>query len=88
MFDVQAWYVRDVIMGKISLSPDTEIQQDIDKWVARHDELLNPIEQIDFQSDYLRDLFPSIVDCSKIDINLVAQHFKEWEHHKVENILT
>ena len=87
MFDVQAWYVRVVIMGKISLPTDPEIQEDIDKWVAREEKLSNPMEEIDFQSDYLRDLFP-LVDCPKFDIGLVTKHFKEWEHHKVENILT
>ena len=87
MFDVQAWYVRDVIMGKISLPTEPEIQEDIDKWVAREEKLSNPMEEIDFQSDYLRDLFP-LVDCPKFDIGLVTKHFKEWEHHKVDNILT
>ena len=95
MFDVQAWYVRDVIMGEIGLPTDTEqllsrnpfiniLLNEIDKWVAREELLSNPMELIDFQSNYLRDLFP-VVDCPKFDFE---KNFKEWVHHKYENIVT
>ena len=34
MFDCQAWYARDVIMGKIKIPSKSEIEKDINKWVA------------------------------------------------------
>ena len=87
MFDAQTWYVRDVIMGKITLPPSTDTQQDIEKWMTRLEKLSNATEEIEFQSDYMKDLF-LVVDCPKFDIDLVVKHFNEWEHHKHENILT
>ena len=87
MFDAQAWYVRDVIMGKITLPPNADTQQDIEKWLNRLEKLSNATEEIEFQSDYMKDLF-LVVDCPKFDIDLVVKHFNEWEHHKHENILT
>ena len=35
----------------------------------------------------LHDALP-ISDYPKIDFELIRKHFKEWEHHKVEDILT
>ena len=33
MFDCQAWFARDVIMGKIIIPNKSEIEKDINKWV-------------------------------------------------------
>lgn len=35
MFDAQAWYVRDVIMGKIELPSEEERQKDNEDYMAR-----------------------------------------------------
>jgi trimethylamine monooxygenase len=87
MFDAQAWYARDVIMGKIALPPLAEQNQDIDAWVAREEALEDPFQAIDFQTDYMRDLLGA-TDYPFLDVDKVAELFKEWEHHKVEGILT
>ena len=39
MFDCQAWYARDVIMGKSKIPNSTEIEKDINKWVAMEEKL-------------------------------------------------
>jgi len=87
MFDCQAWYARDVIMGKIKLPSDAEIQADIKKWVAEEESLEDPIQMIDFQTEYTKELHAAS-DYPAIDFELIRKHFKEWEHHKEENILT
>ncbi len=87
MFDCQAWYARDVIMGKIKMPTDEEITKDINKWVALEEKLENPDQMIDFQTEYTKELH-KMSDYPKIDFELIRKHFKEWEHHKVENILT
>ncbi|WP_204351269.1 hypothetical protein, partial [Serratia marcescens] len=52
MFDAQAWYARDYIMGKLEL-PSREVQAaDIAKWLSLQDTLTNPFEAIDFQTEY------------------------------------
>tara|TARA_B100001758_G_scaffold125304_1_gene107847 strand:- start:371 stop:694 length:324 start_codon:yes stop_codon:yes gene_type:complete len=42
---------------------------------------------IDFQTEYTKELH-ELSDYPKIDFELIRKHFKEWEHHKVEDIMT
>ena len=44
MFDAQAWYVRDVIMGRIELPSREEMEKDAAQWQAREEALRNPID--------------------------------------------
>ena len=87
MFDCQAWYARDVIMGKIQIPSDSEVEKDINEWVAKEEKLEDPIQMIDFQTEYTKDLHAAS-DYPKIDFELIRVHFKEWEHHKEEDIMT
>ena len=52
MFDCQAWFARDVIMGKIKVPSDSEIEKDINKWVSLEEKLENADQMIDFQTEY------------------------------------
>ncbi len=87
MFDCQAWYARDLIMGKIKMPSDSEIQDDINKWVNKEEKLEDPIQMIDFQTEYTKDLYAA-TDYPDIDFELIRKHFKDWEHHKEEDIMT
>ncbi|TFF17860.1 NAD(P)/FAD-dependent oxidoreductase [Jiella endophytica] len=87
MFDAQAWYARDVVLGRIALPSAEEQAADIAVWRAREEALENPFQQIDFQTDYVRDLLAA-TDYPHLDVDRVAELFKEWEHHKQEGILT
>ena len=87
MFDAQAWYARDVILGRIAM-PSTDTQAtDMEAWRVREEALENPFQAIDFQTEYVRDLL-SATDYPALDVDRVAELFKEWEHHKVEGIVT
>ena len=87
MFDCQAWFVRDVIMNKIKIPSDEDIEKDINKWVSAEEALEDPIQMIDFQTEYTKDLH-SLSDYPAIDFELIRKHFKVWEHHKEEDIMT
>ena len=87
MFDAQAWYVRDIIMGRIGVPSAEEMARDINAWQEREGKLEDPLQEIDFQADYMRDLLQD-VDYPSFDLDLTVEEFKEWEHHKEENILT
>jgi trimethylamine monooxygenase len=87
MFDAQAWYARDVILGRIPLPAPEKRMEDIRAWRAREEKLANAFEAIDFQTEYVRDLL-SATDYPHLDVDMVARLFKEWEHHKMEGILT
>ncbi|WOB44473.1 NAD(P)/FAD-dependent oxidoreductase [Thermoleptolyngbya oregonensis NK1-22] len=86
MFDVQAWYARDVMLGRIALPSYEEMAADIAHWQAREESLANPFEQIDFQKDYIVDLADQ-VDYPSCDWELTTELFKAWEHDKEQSIL-
>lgn len=86
MFDVQAWYARDVMLGRIALPSYEEMAADITQWQAREESLANPFEQIDFQKDYIVNLADQ-VDYPSCDWELTTELFKAWEHDKEQSIL-
>ena len=87
MFDAQAWYARDVLLGRIALPDPAGMKADSERWVAREEALEDAGQMIDFQTDYVRDLLQA-TDYPHLDVDRVAELFKEWEHHKEEGILT
>ena len=86
MFDAQAWYARDLVTGKIALPSKAEMEKEAAAWQAREEALEDPIGDIDFQTDYCKDL------CARLDYGLdfdvACKNFKEWEHDKEHDILT
>ena len=84
MFDCQATFLRDLILGETSLPSHSEIHEDISKWLLREEQLCSIFEMVDFQSDYMRDL----LNYPKFNVDLVCQHFKEWIANRGEDILT
>jgi trimethylamine monooxygenase len=87
MFDAQAWFARDVILGRFDLPSNEWMGGDIKKWVSDEEKLTNPFEAIDFQTEYTRELLRP-TDYPRLDVDRVAELFKEWEHHKAAGILT
>ncbi len=87
MFDVQAWYARDVIMGRIKLPSKDEMQKDSAAWLEREATLADYEQEIWFQGDYVQTLLDQS-DYPKFDVQGINNTFMEWEHHKHENIIT
>ena len=56
MFDAQAWYARDYILGKIKLPSDEEREKDVKLWYDRGQKLTSAVEGIEFQRDFVKDL--------------------------------
>ena len=86
MFDAQAWYVRDLILGRIKLPGEAELKADFDKWRAREETLEDAEKCIWFQGDYVKELIAE-TDYPSFDIEGTNKTFMEWEHHKAENIM-
>ncbi|EDX84076.1 Flavin-binding monooxygenase-like subfamily [Synechococcus sp. PCC 7335] len=86
MFDVQAWYARDVILGHIVLPDAAAMAEDIARWQQREETLKDAFEQIDFQKDYIVELADA-VDYAPCDWDMTVSLFKEWEHDKEHSIL-
>ncbi|KAB1646970.1 NAD(P)/FAD-dependent oxidoreductase [Pseudoclavibacter endophyticus] len=87
MFDAQAWFARDVILGDIELPSAEERRAHMDAWLARFAKLESAADQVRFQADYIRDLIEQ-TDYPMFDLDEVVRIFLAWKHDKQENILT
>jgi len=86
MFDAQAWYVRDIILGRIKLPSADDMRKDWQKWLAREEKLETAEQMIWFQGDYVKELIDA-TDYPSFDIEGVNRTFMEWEHHKMDDIM-
>ena len=87
MFDAQAWYVRDVIMGRIQV-PDRAARDAEEKiWLDREGTLESDEDLIWFQGDYVKELI-GLTDYPTFDVEAVNKTFVAWEHHKHDDILS
>lgn len=87
MFDAQAWYVRDIIMGKITLPASKQDMVDNSlAWRERELTLETAEEMFTFQGDYILELIEA-TDYPTFDIEGVRQTFLEWKHHKKDDIM-
>ena len=86
MFDAQAWYARDVMLGKITLPSLDQMTADTAKWRAREETLQNDHDYIVFQGDYTQTLIDQ-TDYPNFDIKGVNQAFFDWEDTKHHDIM-
>jgi trimethylamine monooxygenase len=86
MFDAQAWYARDVMLGRIKLPSLEEMQAHSRKWREREETLADAEQMIRFQGDYTKELIDQ-TDYPSFDIEATNKTFMEWEHHKEEDIM-
>lgn len=86
MFDAQAWWARDVILGRIAI-PDAAAQKEhFDKWRTREATLASDEDMFRYQGDYIKDLI-STTDYPSFDVDGVCEEFNAWEHNKHESIM-
>ncbi len=87
MFDVQAWWARDVIMGRIDIPDRAAMQADIDARTAGEAALKDDYDCIWYQGDYTKELM-ELTDYPSFDVEGACQAFKEWKGHKKADIMT
>ncbi|MEM7179146.1 MAG: NAD(P)/FAD-dependent oxidoreductase [Pseudomonadota bacterium] len=88
MFDAQAWWVRDAIMGRIKIPADeATLSADVDARVEAEDAVEDDYGAIRYQGDYTRELIDE-TDYPSFDIEAANQAFFEWKKHKKQNIMT
>src|SRR5690606_942202 len=87
MFDAQAWFTRDVMLGRTTLPDAAARQADIDAWGAREEAIADAFDAVDFQTAYVRDLMQR-TDYPGFKAEEVAELLKQWLRDKQENILT
>ena len=86
MFDAQAWFARDIMQGKIKLPNEEQRNDDIKLWMERSAANKNHDDEVDFQTDCVKDLIAA-TNYPSFDLDAVAVLFKQWLKDKDENIL-
>lgn len=84
MFDAQAWWVRDAILGRIRIPQDRAVlEADVARRVAEEDAAESPIR---YQGDYVQELIDE-TDYPSFDVDGACEAFYAWKKHKKENIM-
>ncbi|MCR9107429.1 NAD(P)/FAD-dependent oxidoreductase [Marivita sp. XM-24bin2] len=88
MFDAQAWWVRDAIMGKIDLSKVSkdEMLADVKEREEREEADDDTKYAIRYQADYVKELVAE-TDYPSFDIDGACEAFFEWKKHKSKDIM-
>lgn len=86
MFDAQAWYARDVILGRIKLPTEAAMHDDSAQWRQREEALEGDHAAIEFQSQYTEGL-AALTDYPHMNIQGMNEAFFQWKKHKKENIM-
>jgi trimethylamine monooxygenase len=87
MFDAQAWWVRDAIMGKIEVPADAAaLLADVAAREAREDASDDIKYAIKYQGDYVKELIGE-TDYPSFDVDGACQAFYQWKAHKGQDIM-
>ena len=86
MFDSQAWFARDVIMGRIKLPSLANMRKDSMKWRKREEKLETAEQMIWYQGDNVKELIAA-TDYPSFDIEGTNKTFMAWEHDKAADIM-
>jgi len=87
MFDAQAWWARDVIMGRIAVPDKAAMQADVEDRVTREDANEDDYACIRYQGDYVKELIAE-TDYPSFDVDGANEAFFQWKKHKKQDIMT
>lgn len=87
MFDAQAWWVRDVILGRITLPDSATMEADWKQRQTDEDAIEDDYGCIAYQGAYTGELIDE-TDYPAFDIEAANQAFYGWKKHKKQNIMT
>ncbi len=88
MFDAQAWYIRDIILGYKKIPDKETMRNNIIQWQKIEDDLDGTDNaSIKFQAEYLKYILEQS-NLTRFNIDGVVNCFLEWEENKHKNIMT
>lgn len=87
MFDAQAWWARDVIMGRIALPDEASMQADVEDRVQREDAIEDDYASIRYQGDYVKELIAE-TDYPSFDVDGANEAFFAWKKDKKKGIMS
>ncbi len=88
--DIQAWYVRDVLLHRIALPSKEERLRNASEWQDcenNEDSKLIPNHHIYFMVNYLKDLLASMEDYPSVDLDSATASLLQGRKNKFENII-
>jgi len=88
MMDVQAFFVRDILMGKNKLPSKEDQEAWHAKWLARQSAFTGVKDAIQCQGDYITELMNECSYPKKWDTQKTTNNFFKWIEDKVENVMT
>ena len=88
MFDAQAWYVRDIILGRIKVPDDKAVLlADVAEREAREEASDDTKYAIKYQGAYIKELIAE-TDYPDFDVDGMCKAFFEWKQHKMDGIMS
>ncbi|PRA70197.1 potassium transporter [Pseudomonas sp. MYb187] len=86
MFDAQAWFARDYMLGLKKLPSMAEMQADSARWRAEEEALQTTAQMYEFQGRYIKHLIEQ-TDYPSFDIDAVNRIFLKWKSDKKQDIM-
>ena len=87
MFDAQAWWARDVMLGKIKLPDTKNMEKDVENRQKDEEKLEDANDCIVYQGNYVRELI-SETDYPSFDVDASDNAFIQWKKDKKKGIMT
>ena len=87
MFDAQAWYARDIMLGRIAFPGKNDRAADVVTRIEAEDAIEDDYGAIRYQGDYVRELMAE-TDYPDFDVELSNEAFFQWKKHKKQNIMS
>jgi len=87
MFDAQAWWARDVMMGRIAVPDEAARAADVEARKAGEAAIEDDYGCIDYQGDYTQELINE-TDYPSFDVKGACQAFYKWKKQKKADIMT
>ena len=87
VFNPQAWYVRDIITGRIDV-PDRDTRvSDVEDRIAREDACNDIYDKVRYQGEYVKELTAD-TDCPNFDVDAANEAIFQRKKHREEDIMT
>lgn len=86
LFDAQAWFARDYMLGRIKLPEQAAMQADSARWRDEEQALETTASMYEFQGRYIRHLIEQ-TDYPSFDIDAVNRIFLKWKSDKKQDIM-
>ena len=87
LFDAQAWWARDAMLGRIDLPDEAAMRADVEDRVAREDAIEDDYGAIRYQGDHVKELIGE-TDYPDFDVDGANEAFFAWKKDKKKGIMT